>query len=171
VIVREMTAADCAAVAGVRVRGWQAAYRGLVPQAYLDAMDVAAETALRREHLAAAGPDVVNLVAERSGAVVGWACHGPYRDGGAPAADAELYALYADPAHLSTGVGRALLTEALARCTAAGRAAMRLWVLEANTRARRFYEAAGFAPDGAEEPWHVAGAVLPELRYARTLVR
>lgn len=46
---------------------------------------------------------------------------------------------------------------------------MRLWVLKHNARARRFYERAGFAPDGAEEAEEIAGARVPEVRYARPL--
>lgn len=38
VLVRNMTVDDCESVAKVRVRGWQAAYAGLMPQSYLDAM-------------------------------------------------------------------------------------------------------------------------------------
>ncbi|GHI99405.1 hypothetical protein TPA0906_12710 [Streptomyces olivaceus] len=37
--VREMALADCERVSGIRVRGRQSAYAGLVPQPYLDAMD------------------------------------------------------------------------------------------------------------------------------------
>ncbi|NUL25824.1 hypothetical protein HRW17_26205, partial [Streptomyces lunaelactis] len=46
---------------------------------------------------------------------------------------------------------------------------MLLWVLKENDRARRFYEKAGFAPDGAEEPFEVDGVAVPEVRYARAL--
>ncbi|MFJ6699818.1 hypothetical protein ACIQM4_27640 [Streptomyces sp. NPDC091272] len=38
--VQEMDAADVEAVSTIRVRGWQAAYAGIVPQTYLDAMTV-----------------------------------------------------------------------------------------------------------------------------------
>jgi ribosomal protein S18 acetylase RimI-like enzyme len=44
---------------------------------------------------------------------------------------------------------------------------MFLWVLRDNTRARRFYERYGFHADGVEEPFHVAGAAVPEVRYAK----
>ncbi|GBQ02643.1 hypothetical protein SSP531S_41030 [Streptomyces spongiicola] len=36
-------------------------------------------------------------------------------------------------------------------------------------RARRFYEKAGFAPDGAEEPFEAVGVMVPEVRYGRRL--
>ena len=42
-----------------------------------------------------------------------------------------------------------------------------LWVLEANTRARRFYEKAGFAPDGTSKPADLFGVMLPKLRYRK----
>ncbi|MEV6650924.1 GNAT family N-acetyltransferase [Streptomyces sp. NPDC051219] len=167
--VRPMRPDDCTAVAEARVRGWQSAYTGLVPQPYLDAMSVEEDTARRRTHLAGAAPGVVNLVAERDGEVVGWACYGPYRDGAADTRDGELYALYVHPGHFSTGAGRALMEETLARAAAHGHPSLLLWVLEENTRARRFYEKAGFAPDGAEESFVVDGVAVPEVRYARRL--
>lgn len=112
----------------------------------------------------------MNLVAEdEGGEVVGWACHGPYRDGEARTADAELYALYVDAARFGAGIGRALAGESVRRCRAAGHARMLLWVLKGNVRARRFYDRAGFRPDGAEEPFEVDGVAVPEVRYARPL--
>ncbi|MEU6543149.1 GNAT family N-acetyltransferase [Streptomyces sp. NPDC046859] len=165
--IRPMTPADCDRVAEIRVGGWRAAYPGIVPQPYLDAMDVAEDAERRRTHLAAAGGAVVNLVAEEGGRVVGWGCHGPCRDGDARTEDAELYALYVDPARIGTGAGRALLAESMRRCALAGYRRVLLWVLRDNARARRFYARAGFGPDGAEEPFEVDGVAVPEVRYAR----
>lgn len=45
-----MRLADCAAVAEIRVRGWQRAYAGLIPRAYLDAMDVIRDAERRRSY-------------------------------------------------------------------------------------------------------------------------
>ncbi|MEB3965274.1 GNAT family N-acetyltransferase [Streptomyces kunmingensis] len=160
-----MTLDDCHAVAEVRVRGWQVAYAGLMPQAHLDAMSVARDAVRRREMFGR----VPEFVAERDGAVVGWACHGPSRDRDVPPGEAELYALYAHPGHLSTGVGRALLDTCAGAAAHAGHSTMRLWVLEGNARARRFYERAGFVTDGAREPYEVGGVRVPEVRYVRKL--
>ncbi|MFF4245572.1 GNAT family N-acetyltransferase [Streptomyces sp. NPDC001822] len=168
--VRDMTPADCDAVAEIRVRGWRHAYAGLVPQAHLDAMDVARDAERRRAGLASAGGPL-NLVAVAPDATVtGWACHGPCRDRQqvSPGA-AELYALYVDPDRIGTGTGRALLERATARAVADGFREMTLWVLKENVRARRFYERAGFRPDGAEEAVETGGALVPEVRYVRPL--
>ncbi|MEU3524688.1 GNAT family N-acetyltransferase [Streptomyces sp. NPDC038707] len=163
--IRPMTLADCDRVSEIRVRGWQHAYRGLVPQPYLDRLSVAADAERRRERFADGAGPVVNLVAERDGRVLGWAAVGPYRDGDAYTADAELYAVYVDPAHLGGGIGRALLAAAAGRCPAGAR--LLLWVLKGNAPARRFYERAGFRADGAEEPFDADGVPVSEVRYVR----
>lgn len=167
--VREMTFADCDRVAEIRVRGWQSAYRGLMPQPYLDALSVREDAEHRRERLRRSDGSVVNLVAEQDGELFGWAAHGPYREGEVRTADAELYAIYVDTGRYGAGIGHALLQESVRRCTAAGHDRMYLWVLKDNTRARAFYERAGFWPDGAEEPFEVDGVPVPEVRYTRGL--
>ncbi|MFF1922091.1 GNAT family N-acetyltransferase [Streptomyces sp. NPDC058221] len=164
-----MTIDDCEAVATVRVRGWQSAYAGLMPQTHLDAMDIA-EDAERRRGFFTAAREVVNVVAERTASgVVGWAAYGPYRENGRRLARGELYAIYVSPERTGTGVGRALMAEVLARATAAGYPDLALWVLRENAPARRFYARAGFRPDGAEEPFEVDGVPVPEVRYVRSL--
>ncbi|MFE0509855.1 GNAT family N-acetyltransferase [Streptomyces sp. NPDC058964] len=168
--IRPMTLADCDRVSEIRVRGWQSAYEGMMPQSYLDGLSVARDAERRRAGFSPSALDgVVNLVADRAGEIVGWAAHGPYRDGEVRTSDAELYAIYVDPAHLGGGIGRALLEESVRQCVPHPR--MFLWVLKENTPARRFYERAGFRPDGAEEPFEVDGAAVPEVRYVKEPVR
>ncbi|WP_407111497.1 N-acetyltransferase family protein [Streptomyces sp. DSM 116494] len=169
-LLRPMTAGDCEGVATMRIRGWQHAYRGLVPQPHLDGLDIGADAERHRARLLANDGSVVNLVAEAEGGeLAGWAAFGPYRDGEVRTGDAELYALYLPPERIGRGVGRTLLTEAVHRCATAGHRSMYLWVLRDNTRARRFYERAGFGADGAEEPFEVDGVAMPEVRYVKEL--
>ncbi|MEU7043513.1 GNAT family N-acetyltransferase [Streptomyces varsoviensis] len=164
--VREMTAADIDAVSEVRVRGWRFAYAGIMPRAYLDGLSAREDAARRREFFARAGSEVTSLVAEDAGAVVGWASFGASRDQGAAPGDGELYALYVRPEVIGTGVGRALTAAAVAGAAERGFSRLRLWVVKENARARRFYERAGFAADGGEEEYEVAGVPVPEVRYA-----
>lgn len=167
--VRDMTLADCDRVSEIRVRGWQSAYRGLMPQSHLDGLSVARDAERRRSWFTQGDGSVGNLVAERAGEIVGWAAHGPYRDGEVRTGEAELYAIYVHPEHYGTGAGRALLAEAVRRRRATGQTYMYLWVLKENTGARRFYERAGFHADGVEEPYEVDGVEVPEVRYVRKL--
>ena len=81
---------------------------------------------------------------------------------------AELYALYVHPGWWSTGTGRALMDQVLSRVRAAGYAGITLWVLEANARARRFYQLAGFDAEGTRHPLDDLGGVT-EVRYRRAL--
>ncbi|WP_254878885.1 GNAT family N-acetyltransferase [Streptomyces sp. NA04227] len=185
--VRPMTEADCEAVGALRVDGWRHAYAGLMPQSHLDALDPAQDAEARRRLLARQPPSVRNMVAVRQGRIAGWACWGPFREEEAPrptpahtvtraqstsqstSPDSELYALYADPEQLSTGLGRLLLQHCVTHCADAGYAHLRLWVLAGNLRARRFYERAGLMADGAEQVDMVDGVPITEVRYSMTL--
>ena len=93
---------------------------------------------------------------------------GGYTPAGLAAETGELYALYVAPVHWSTGAGRALTDAALDGLRAVGYRRVVLWTLTENARARRFYDKAGFAPDGAINIPADLGNV-EELRYARDL--
>lgn len=167
--VRHGVLDDARAVAEVRVSSWRAAYHGIVPSDVLDGLDPVA--AAKRTSAALADPHhpFTLRVADRDGAVVGYTITGPYRGGGVPENSGEVLAIYAHPDHWSAGVGRALMDDALTHLGAAGLLPVFLWVLRDNARARRFYERAGFAPDGAEHLYTAGGVPLPELRYQRDL--
>ena len=166
-VVRPMAEGDIDAVAVVQVRTWQAAYAGIVPAEVLDALDPAVNAANRRQRRIPGGART--LVAEADGVIVGFVSVGPYRTQRTrdeyDRTVGELYAIYVSPEHWGTGAGRALM--AAAREALAGYPSFRLWVLEANHRARRFYERAGLAPDGAREYYTPPGSPveLPEIRY------
>lgn len=59
-----------------------------------------------------------------------------------------LDGLYVRPEWWSRGLGRALHDEVLVRQRSAGSTICNLWVLEANDRARRFYERLGWQENG-----------------------
>jgi ribosomal protein S18 acetylase RimI-like enzyme len=80
-----------------------------------------------------------------------------------------VYAIYVAPHWWSTGTGRLLMEAAVASLVSAGYRRAVLWVLDTNTRARRFYETAGWAPDGAANTMAALGGVV-EVRYTRPLL-
>ncbi len=98
--------------AQVHVRSWQVAYRGLLPDEYLDALDPADRAA--RYTFADSGPDrPYTTVAVEEDRICGFATIGPCRDmDKAESAFGELYAIYVHPACWNIGMGRALIQEA-----------------------------------------------------------
>jgi ribosomal protein S18 acetylase RimI-like enzyme len=91
-------------------------------------------------------PDVVVLVAERDGAVVGYTYAGvegtDYMSLRGPAG--VLYDIVVDPAHRGHGVGRALLEATLAELATRGSPRVVLSTAERNATAQRLFEHAGF---------------------------
>ncbi|MGW6389149.1 N-acetyltransferase family protein [Streptomyces sp. NPDC055103] len=167
---------DAAALASVHVLSWRAAYRDLLPGPYLAALDPAERAAVWRARLAAPDRPSVLLATGAEGRVVAFSCFRPWADGesGAsgeldPATTAELAALYSLPEVWGTGVGRELLAASTEALGAAGFRTALLWVFAGNARARRFYEAAGWRPDGVTVRDVTGGRELEELRYGRAL--
>ena len=172
-VLRPLTDADIDAVAAMHVRTWQAGYAGIMPAEVLDTLDPAAFAETRRARNAP--PGARTLVAEDAGTIVGFVSFGPHRrqNGDNQYVDGigEIYAIYVAPERWGTGAGRALMTAAREALAAAGRSELRLWVLAENHRARRFYERAGMAPDGAVDTFTPPGSTvgLVEIRYAMRL--
>lgn len=166
--IRRAQTHDAAGIASVHVRSWQAAFTGLVPQEHLDALAPAREALVWTGRLTEPRrPDAGVLVAETEQGIVAFAGYAPARAEGT----AEIGTLYALPELWGTGVGRRLLAAVVDQLTKAGCTRAQLWVLEANDRARRFYEAAGWRADGAVEVDTTGGRPLIKLRYQRPLLR
>ena len=81
----------------------------------------------------------------------------------------ELAAIYLLPGSWGKGLGRELMTAGLSALSEAAFDEATLWVLDTNSRARRFYEAAGWHADGAGKQDDGRGFVLNEVRYRRPL--
>lgn len=97
--VRQARAGDAKAIAAVHVRSWQAAYRGMMRQDYLDGLDPAQREALWDSVLAEnAWPRAGILVLEDRATVAGFASFCPTRDQDEdPARVAEITAIYLCP--------------------------------------------------------------------------
>ena len=95
----------------------------------------------------------------------GFAAFGPSRDGDAPPGTGEIPAIYLAPEVVGGGVGRELFEETVATLRRTGYARATLWVLEANDRARLFYERAGWVRDGATSSHDFDCANEPMVRY------
>lgn len=153
----------------VHVRSWQAAYRGLLPQDYLDGLDPS-QRAAGWQRLFAAGlrNRQAVLVVDIGAQLVGFANVGPSRDEAANG-DGELRAIYLLPEQWGQGLGARLMVASLGALAGFGFTKAMLWVLDTNVRARRFYESGGWTLDGATKHDHSFGFAMAEVRYRRRL--
>lgn len=165
-LVRTARPEDARPVAEVHVASWRHAYRGLLAEEYLERLSVEDREAMWLGAFSDPGLRGGAFVAEVDGRIVGFASFGPSRDEDVPEQTGEVPAIYVDPSVMGKGVGRELLEEATAELRLAGFSRATLWVLEANERARRFYENEGWAWDGAVSTHMFDCANEPVVRYA-----
>jgi GNAT superfamily N-acetyltransferase len=160
--VRPASLADATEIARVQTRSWQSSYRGILPDSILDTMDPERRIGSRREILQDSG--ALNLVAYDTthGDLVGFANAGPSRRQGQLVG--ELYEIYILDRAKRYGLGRELFDVVSDWCRSRHMATMIVWVLEANTHARRFYEAMGGQVSGHVHST-VRGHAVVEVSY------
>jgi GNAT superfamily N-acetyltransferase len=155
------------AVARVHVRSWQAAYRKLLPDDYLD--QLRPEDRASAYDFASLDPHKPRtIVAVEKGLIHGFATTAPSRDPDL-ANNGELCALYVDPEQWGRGMGQALVSAARAYLFELGFPHAFLWVLKGNVRAERFYQVDGWAADGVRRTDSLWGVTVDEVRYQRGL--
>jgi GNAT superfamily N-acetyltransferase len=163
IAVRRAVAGDAPAIARVRVESWGTTYRGLIPDAYLDDMQVDASVALW-DRVLTAGPNTTSVFVALHGAdVVGFACgtmlKAPKHD-----LDAELAAVYLRREYQRAGLGRRLVGAVVGAQRGHGATGLLTWVIAGNKAARKFYEGLG-GDLIVEQPFQWDGMDLVEAGY------
>jgi GNAT superfamily N-acetyltransferase len=154
---------DAAAIAEVRVSAWRTTYRGMIPDAYLDAMTIEDSAALWGKVLAAAPNTTSTFVAERDGRVVGFAS-GMMKPEAKLGFDAELTGIYVVREAQRAGLGKRLVAAVAAAQRSHGATGMIVWVIAGNKGARAFYE--GLRGElVVEQPFTWDGMDLVEAGY------
>jgi GNAT superfamily N-acetyltransferase len=166
-LLRAAESVDAMFVARVHVRSWQSAYRGLLPNEYLD--QLRPEDRAERYDFATRDQQwPQTIVAVEAGVIRGFATTAPSRDADL-ASYGELAALYVDSDYWGRGIGTALVSAARDRLTGLGFGNALLWVSMGNVRADRFYRNDHWAPDGLQRTDTVWGVTVNEIRYRRKL--
>ncbi len=153
-----VTAQNASEASHIYAAAWKVAYRGIVPQAYLDALSPERWTPLL------GNGNHIDLALEQEGKMVATCSICPARDA-AMTGWGEIMSLYVLPECFRRGYGRRLIAAAQQELHCQGFAQQYLWVLEDNHRARAFYEAVGFMPNGRRSTFSVGGTELTELCY------
>ena len=165
--LRRAEPADALAVARVHVRSWQAAYRKLMPDDYLD--QLRPEDRAKKYDFGNLDPiRPQTIIATESGGIRGFATTAPAQDSNM-SDYGELCALYVDPDHWGRGIGVALVSAARARLFDLGFRNAILWVLVGNVRAERFYRRDQWTPDGGRRTEDRWGFKVNDVRYRRNL--
>jgi GNAT superfamily N-acetyltransferase len=164
-LIRSATIDDAPEIARIHVESWRVAYRGQIADVVLAAQNVEQRAAFWRDRLPPGGRSV--FVAEQ-GSVIGFCDLIPSRDKDSGPKVAEIGGMYVHPSHWRKGIGRALCRRALAEAERQGFKRVTLWALATNGPAQSFYEAMGFALDGAAKTELLAdGSELHEIRFRR----
>jgi ribosomal protein S18 acetylase RimI-like enzyme len=168
--IRRAIAADVREIASIHVAATRSAYRGIYSDAYLAGLTVEerirAWTAEGKGHLAAgaSATAVFVAVARAGGRIVGFADVGPASD--RFPREAELHAIYLDPAQVGKGIGRALWRACARYAKARGMSAMVADVLSRNAPARAFYARLGArALDAGERTIETGGTLERVVTY------
>ena len=149
---------DLTKISDIYERSWKHAYKGIIPQEYLDGIPRGRwAKSITREGMK-------NLVMTENGVFIGTAgfCRSrweKYGDFG------EIVSIYLLPEHTCKGKGSQLLRRCIEELKKLGYTELLLWVLEENTAARKFYEKNGFIC--AEEYLNdsIGGRELREVMY------
>ncbi|MCL2169022.1 MAG: GNAT family N-acetyltransferase [Defluviitaleaceae bacterium] len=141
---------------------WQAAYRGIVPDEYLDGMTAKIrERAYELEKELASPSDCEHYCVMESDKIIGFIVINK-------SWEVNIWAIYLLEEFWGRGYGKQMLDFAIEELRSAGVKEVSLWVFEENSRARRFYEKNGFSLDGAKRVRDKYGGVpLTELKYVQ----
>lgn len=166
--LRRGTPDDAASLAAVEVASWRAAYRRLMPDAFLNGLSEVEKTTDWRQNLVKHGPAGRKrvCVATSDASVIGFVRVGPLMDEGEVGL---VYLLYVLPEHWGHGVGTALMHAGMQDLRDLGMREAILWVLRDNLHARRFYERLSWTPDGRTSSEGYGGCRLEALCYRRML--
>lgn len=128
-------------IAKVHIQSWQEAYKGLVPQGYLDKLPSEIEERIDMWKRILANPERWAWIAEGPEGIVGFVLFGPPRD---PNREGfiELGAIYLLESEKRKGTGFSLLSAGFNKMKDLGYKTAYCWVLE-NNPTIQFYEKSG----------------------------
>ena len=157
---------DLPELSRIYAASWKHAYRGMMPQAYLDRLPEDFWVPSFSQRLEQGIYTIT--VAEQQNTLCDGVIYGPSREE-ALEDWGEICSIYVLPSHMGQGTGHLLLEYARLKMQRIGVENVFLWVLEQNQHARRFYERHGFSFEGERGQLVIEGVPLTELRYLRAL--
>lgn len=153
-----MQSDDRLAISHIYEESWKYAYKGIIPQSYLDSIPQGCWAPKVDQEgigsLLLLDDDILigtsSYCRSRWNEFEGWG---------------EIISIYLLPQYMGKGYGRHLLNAVVDGLKKQGYGDIFLWVLEENMRARRFYEKCGLAFSGYSRKDNIGGKELVEMQY------
>jgi len=150
------------------VSSWRSAYKGIIPDEYLNNLSIE-ERAEKFKRYLKESKEYEWYSAFYENRITGILSIGKSRDEDKPNAG-EIIGFYFIEELWGKGCGKKMMDFATSRLNNIGYNKIILWVLEENHRARRFYEKCGFLFDGTKKEITI-GKPLIEIRYELNLLQ
>jgi len=166
--IRRAHVKDAPILAKVHVESWHKAYREIVPESFLEGFTYLKREVAFREALINKTEET--YIAEEGDNSVGILTVGESRDSDLDnKITSEIWGIYLMSDYWRRGIGTILVKEAECILRNSGYKEIVLWVLEANTVARKFYEAMGYLVDGKVKKVTLEKELLA-IRYHKSVV-
>lgn len=166
--IRKATLEDVEDISNIYALSWKSAYKGIVPQKYLDE--------LKCDFWVSSFQNWINnsifttqLIFEND-MPIGCIAYGNARDDKF-ANWGEIVSIYLLPDYFRKGYGQKLLKTALIDMKTNGYKNCYLWVLKENSSARYFYESNGFICNNDECTCEIMKKQLVDVRYILTNIK
>lgn len=161
--IRKATIDDISEISRIYALSWKSAYKGIIPQTYLDELK---EDYWVKDFETWLNDNVLTAhVMMENGSIIGCVAYGKARDklffnwG-------EIASIYLIPEYSGKGYGNKLLESALLVLKQSGFQNIYLWVLKQNQQARNFYEKNKWrCNENDESIFEIAGKQITEMRY------
>ena len=162
--IKKVLAKDAYEYTACHISCWQSAYKGIIPSDYLENMKTEIEQRTDRlKNNLIEMTDYSYYYATINDKMIGRLIFGKSLDDDKPNAG-DVTAIYLIEEYWYKGYGRKMMDFAVTELKPIGYNEIIVWVVEDNSRARRFYEKYGFTLDGAKKEMQF-GIPLTIVRY------
>ena len=158
IIIRNALSEDACSLADCHISCWQSAYKGIVPDDFLEKMLIEKDQRVERYRKVLSAPgDCEYYCVMYAETMIGFLII--HKN------DGDIWAIYLIEEFWGKGYGKEMMDFAVNELKRIGHKEILIWVFEDNHRARGFYEKYGFGFEGTKKESDCWGKPLVELKY------
>ena len=170
-MIRKADVGDASAIAHIRVEGWRIAYKGLIPDSILNALDYKTQENKVTNRITGIDKDFTSniLVYEEANEILAYTYYGKALDSLNNQYQGEVVALYVRPDKKGQGIGTQLINRVKELLKEEGYSNMIIWCLKENYPSLKFYEHLGGVIK-EERDFEIEGVKVSELGIVYELI-